>query len=331
MLNKVGEIWQFESEYELEELLWHNLPELLNLERFKRQYSVKGQFCDILAISPDHQLVVIELKNIEDRYVVQQLTRYYDALAKEQPFGDEVDWEKPMRLMAIAPSFHSDTEIDCTYNTLNIELVQFELMEVGPELCLRVMDVDAAVLTSIVVPKPLKLPATEISVAAPPRKLLNWLSERPEAEFQGITRIREQLLDFDPRMKEVVTPQAIIYGKGKTKPCAEIRRYNVGASSKSPRWLPTLFLWIPDLDGSSRIFRMMIWTDEHWTTVKTVVYSPTACKTKRPWHLPSWLGIMPRHYESIRKQYEQTLSSDGESCVLPKLVDLALQIWLDRI
>jgi len=331
VIGKVGETWQFESEYELEELLWHHLEALLNLQPLKRQFAVRGQFCDILAIAPDRQLVVIELKNVEDRYVVQQLTRYYDALVKEQPLGDEVDWEKPIRLIAIAPSFHADTEIDCTYNTLDIELLRFDLVEVGPELSLRIMDVDATVLTSISVPKPLKLSATEISIAAPPRKLLNWLSERPEHQFQRMLAVREQILGFDQRMKEVVTPKAIIYGKGKTKPCAEIRRWNVGVSSKSPKWIPALFLWLPDIEASSRVYRMVVQTDESWCTVRAVIHSPRACKTNQIWHFPRCLDLLYRRNPATLQFYETALSADGQSCDLLKLVDAALKIWLERI
>lgn len=329
-LIQTGTVWQFENEFELEELLWHNLSKLLNLKPFKRQFSVRGQFCDILAIADDRQLVIIELKNVEDRYVVQQLTRYYDALKQEQPFGAEVDWDKPIRLIAIAPSFHADTVIDCTYNTLDIELLRFDFEERDQELYLRVMESNSEV-ASMPVPGSLKTLPTEVAIAGPPRKLLNWMSDSPEAEFHGMMGVREQLLGFDKRMKEVVEPQAIIYGKGKTKPCAEIRRRNVGVSSKSPTWDPTLFLWLPDLDGSSRIFRMMIWPDKNWEIVKTVVHSPIACKTRRPWNLPHWLELMSRRDANIRKQYEQTLSADRKTCVLSSLVDLTLQIWLSRI
>jgi RecB family endonuclease NucS len=106
---QTGNSWQFGNEFELEEVLWQNLPALLNLQPFKRQYSVRGQFCDILALDDRRRLVVLELKNVEDRYVVQQLTRYYHALKEEAPFSDEVDVSQPIRLMAIAPGFHQDT------------------------------------------------------------------------------------------------------------------------------------------------------------------------------------------------------------------------------
>ncbi|HEY9880520.1 MAG TPA: endonuclease NucS domain-containing protein, partial [Leptolyngbyaceae cyanobacterium] len=119
---QVGEKWQFGSEFELEEVVWQSLPKLLNLKPFKRQFCVRGQFCDILALDNQQRLVVIELKNTEDRYVAQQLTRYYDALKEAAPFDQEIDI-RHIRLIAIAPSFHQDTLIDCKYNLLRIELI----------------------------------------------------------------------------------------------------------------------------------------------------------------------------------------------------------------
>jgi RecB family endonuclease NucS len=43
--------------------------------------------CDILAIDAQHQLHILELKNSEDRYLIQQLTRYYANLQEVKPFA----------------------------------------------------------------------------------------------------------------------------------------------------------------------------------------------------------------------------------------------------
>lgn len=324
-VSKVGEIWQFESEFKLEEWLWYHLSELLNLQPFKRQFSVKGQICDILAIDGCKQLTIIELKNVEDRYVVPQLTRYYDALRKEQPFGTEVDWNQPIRLMAIAPSFHADNEIDCNYNTLDIELVGFELMEVNDELHFRLMTHKAEVFTSIPILIEQRTPTVEIPIVEPPRKLLNWLSHSSEAESQKIMGIREQILGFHEHMKEVSESQSLLY-KGKGKPCAELRRKKIGES----QWLPTLFLWLPSLDRSPRTFRMMIWLDDSWEVVAKIIHSPKGFKARRVWGAPYYLNALRIHSDEMHWQYERIMPSDGKSCILPKLVDLTLQHWQSR-
>ncbi|MBR8836968.1 MAG: DUF91 domain-containing protein [Stigonema ocellatum SAG 48.90 = DSM 106950] len=70
------------------------------------------EFCDILALDENKQLVIIELKNDEDRYIIQQLTRYYDNLVDERPFAQQIKYNEPVRLIAIAPSLSLSPECD---------------------------------------------------------------------------------------------------------------------------------------------------------------------------------------------------------------------------
>ncbi|MEH2458944.1 endonuclease NucS domain-containing protein [Nostoc sp.] len=91
-LIKTGNSWKFATEADLEDFVWANLKELFGLIPLKRQYYVKGQICDILALNEKKQLVVLELKNGEDRYIIQQLTRSYEALLENKPFQEEVDY-----------------------------------------------------------------------------------------------------------------------------------------------------------------------------------------------------------------------------------------------
>jgi hypothetical protein len=129
-LKKVGKCWSFDSEIALEDFLWKNLFYLLDLVPFKRQFSIDGQVCDILALNYDNQLSILELKNTEDRYVVNQLTRYYAALIEQKPFHEQIDYSKPVRLIAVAPKFHKDNYSDQKYSLLDIELIRFELSQV---------------------------------------------------------------------------------------------------------------------------------------------------------------------------------------------------------
>lgn len=71
MLKKVNEKWHFASESNLEDFVWSKLNSLFGLSPLKRQYTVYGDICDILALDGNSRLVVIELKNTEDRYIVQ--------------------------------------------------------------------------------------------------------------------------------------------------------------------------------------------------------------------------------------------------------------------
>ncbi len=103
-LRQTGSGWEFESEAALEDFLEENLLALFGLHPLKRQHYVNEQFGDIVAVGDNNNLVILELKNTEDRYVVQQLTRYYDGLLEQQAFSDQVDYSQPVRLVAIALS-----------------------------------------------------------------------------------------------------------------------------------------------------------------------------------------------------------------------------------
>ena len=76
-LRKTGSGWEFANEEALEDFVEVHLQSLLGLTVIKRQFTVNEQRCDIIAVDENKRLVVLELKNGEDRYVVQQLTRYY--------------------------------------------------------------------------------------------------------------------------------------------------------------------------------------------------------------------------------------------------------------
>ena len=128
-LKKTGEKWEFYNEVELENFLWFNLPSLLNLQPLAKQYAINGQFCDILAIDNQQRLVILELKNTEDRYVVQQITRYYDSLVEAKPFSDKINYDNDIVLLVIAPSYHRDNLIDKKHSRLKVEFIQFEIIE----------------------------------------------------------------------------------------------------------------------------------------------------------------------------------------------------------
>lgn len=140
MLKKVSEGWQFASENNLEDFVWSQLEGLFKLLPLKRQYIVSGDICDILALDKNNRLVIIELKNIEDRYIVQQLTRYYHNVLEEKPFQQHVNYQLPVRLIAIAPSFHRHSWIDRKYHKLNFEFKSFITKQQKSEVYLHITD-----------------------------------------------------------------------------------------------------------------------------------------------------------------------------------------------
>lgn len=142
MLKKVGQDWQFASENNLEDFVWGQLNSLFELSPLKRQYTAYGDICDILALDKNSRLVIMELKNVEDRYIVQQLTRYYHSLLEEKPFGQQVNYQLPVRLIAVAPSFHRHNWIDRKYHKLSFEFMSFTVRQQQTEVYLHLTDLN---------------------------------------------------------------------------------------------------------------------------------------------------------------------------------------------
>ena len=142
MLKKVGQGWQFASENNLEDFVWGQLNSLFELSPLKRQYTAYGDICDILALDKNSRLVIMELKNVEDRYIVQQLTRYYHSLLEEKPFQEQVNYQLPVRLIAVAPSFHRHNWLDRKYHKLSFEFMSFTLRQLENEVYLHLTDLN---------------------------------------------------------------------------------------------------------------------------------------------------------------------------------------------
>ena len=152
ILRRTGQGWKFVTEEALEDFVWVNLERLLGLTSLTRQYFVKGEICDILAVDESKRLVVLELKNSEDRYIVQQLTRYYDNLVEDNPFPEKVDYSKPARLVAVAPTFHKHNFIGRKYNTLNVEFLKFEVLEETQNFYLHLKSINEKELANLEIP-----------------------------------------------------------------------------------------------------------------------------------------------------------------------------------
>jgi len=221
MLRKTGIGWEFENEALLEDFLQRHLQTLLGLTVIAQQYAIDGQICDLVAVSETGQVAILELKNQEDRYIHQQITRYFDVFLEEKPFADIADYSQPIRLLAIAPRFHRDNFIDRKYSRLDVEFLTFQVISHEHGHALQLQHLDTGVCTQIALPEVSGSPRPE--VPPPPKALLSLLAKCLPAERAGILALRQQILSFDPRLQETVTSGSILYGSGKTNPCAELR------------------------------------------------------------------------------------------------------------
>lgn len=254
-IRKTGQHWEFESEEALEDFAWANLKQLLGLTPLKRQYVVKGQICDILAVDEHKRLVVLELKNTEDRYIVQQLTRYYDALLEEKPFKEVVDYRQTIHLIAIIPNLHRDNLTDRKYHHLFIQFLKFDIVTPGENFYLQLRDIDTEKVFQLEISSQHR-DSTE-SLPKPPKLLQTLLSSCSPEQLKAIVEIRNQILSFDKRMEEISSAGSIKYGNGKRKSsklCAEFCCDSKGEF--------LIFLWLPLKNLSSkRLGRARIWTD----------------------------------------------------------------------
>jgi RecB family endonuclease NucS len=247
MLRKTGVRWEFVSEAALEEFVWNNLETFFGLTPLARQLRVNDEICDIVGVDESKSLGIVELKNVEDRYVIQQLTRYYATLRIERPYSNRIDYSRSPRLLAVAPKFHRHNLIDQEFSTLPIELFVVRVERENGRFFLRLEKNDQPYRT-VEVPyrETESVPLDE--GGPPPSQLLKWLGCCQPEFYDGLLRLRAKLLSH-PRLKETSQPGVVYYGAGKSKCAAEIRHSRTSQQ-------PILFLWLPT--PSSLIFQKEI-------------------------------------------------------------------------
>lgn len=342
-LRKTSQGWEFASEQALEDFVWNHLNDLLHVSPFQRQLAVMGEVCDILALTAEQQLVIIELKNTEYRHVVQQLTRYYSNLLSERPFSDAIDYEKPVRLVAIAPSFHRHNYIDRQYSRLSFEFIKAKVKK-SEQFYLELTsdDTDSLIAKSVLPYQEPEIGNQYEDVAETPDLLLEWLGSCSAAEQQAFLRTRAQVLRFDSRIQEIVGSKSIQYGTGKTKLCAEIC-----FSKRLQR--PVLFLWLTlptswKASGKAeRTGRLRLWLqDDQLTHVGHVVKGLGKMRLEEEWN------AMPRKqwprralvYNMSHRSHTPVavtgyarlaLGIESSADYLEACVSTALQKWLEKL
>ncbi|MEH2025931.1 endonuclease NucS domain-containing protein [Nostoc sp.] len=303
-LRQVASGWEFESERHLENFVWSNLEKLFGYKPLKRQHQVNGQYCDIIAVGKSQELVVLELKNSEDRYIVQQLTRYYDALLQEKHFYQQINFQIPVTLIAVAPKFHRDNYIDRKYHQLKFQFLSFHVICKNERFSLNLIDVDTNENFHLNFDYSFKT-LSDKNIPIPPKRFYQLLERCTNEQKSKLAKFREKVLIFDYRMEEVVHDGGILYGKGRNKYCAELR-----LNSKKEL---VCFLWLPHkfyTGEQVNIIRFRIWTD--WQ--RAAIVRPAA----------RGLGKITSIDIELAKQAATNHS-------LNKFIDEALQRWFERI
>jgi len=112
---------------DLEDFVWKNLLQLLQLQPLAKQHSSddRNRF-DILGLSQDKSLSIIELKLGIDDGIVSQLTRYHESAKNRNSFTESADSEKTISLIAIGNDFHKNSLIDAKYSHLKFRFLKYE-------------------------------------------------------------------------------------------------------------------------------------------------------------------------------------------------------------
>ncbi|MEO1801137.1 MAG: endonuclease NucS domain-containing protein [Cyanobacteria bacterium J06629_2] len=275
--------WRFQSEQDLENFVSKTIEPLLNLKQLARQYYLNNQVCDLLAIDQKGQLAIVELKNLEDRYIIQQLTRYYEAVREYKPFSEEVNYQLPIRLIAIAPQFHQHNLIDQKYIQLDFELFTFRVLSTEADsFCFELNDLDSKQKARLNIPNKFHpfLYGDDEEIAQPlsfqlsPPKSLRILTEELSSEQEAyILAIRKKLLTFDERMIEVGKTTRTMYGMRKrdkdiykTKLCAEFMPTMPG--DRRPRLLLRLPYSKREFGGAGRTYKKEKVKGLTWVEIK---------------------------------------------------------------
>lgn len=239
----LGKKVYFKSEKTLEDYVEADFNQIFpNLNLIKRQHRLKMQRCDLLCCTKtENQPVIIELKNEADRGLVAQLTRYRQALLEERPFTKQINYNLPIKLIAIAPDFHQDNYTDKEASKFENQFYfwQFSLeknhSKVNFIICNKSFDIPYPIFDASKISTKDKLPHTEIPVFA-----ANFRGHLEQESQDGFTILRT-LFMAQPKIKEMVSPsyRKILYGTGdakNSKKLAEITNTGKGVC---------LFLWLP--------------------------------------------------------------------------------------
>jgi RecB family endonuclease NucS len=337
-LRKTGNGYEFSSEYALEEFVWRNLEQLFALKPIARQHPAKGEFCDILAVD-NKQLSILELKNTEDRFIVQQLTRCYDNLFDLKPFAQQIDYNLPVKLIALAPTFHRHNYIDRSYSKLDIDFLQITVTQRSENFYLQLVNVNTNIRYEILIPyQKLDINTIASDIPAPPQLLLDWLGALPGNEQIAILKMRSSVLSFDARVKEEIEAKKTIRYEGVGKSIIELCFYR--QMNK-----PIVFMWLPT--PSSLRFenrKQVIGRMGLWIMDGAVTHAGHISKGFGRMKLESEWDAMPREKRPLRlfhscshKSFSPVLVSNfygkltQNPTSLESLAGLALQNWLNRL
>lgn len=315
--------WCFVNESELENFVWENLQTALGLTPIKRQFSLGGQFIDILAVDEEQNLAIIELKNTEDRHIIQQLTRYFDLISSSNESLLEFPKLERIRLIGILPNIHPFNELDCKYHKLKFELLEFSISLENSTFYWHLQALNRKV------PIPAWTRKEDLVIEPPSQSLIKLINKNcQENNIANLLHIRELLLSSDSRMKEIQERGVLMYGNTKSKICAELHIKSRRGSGG------LLLLKLPDdtCFSKDRLRLFIVFEDgENFTNiywVGTMNFSGGLSFEQ----MVQWLGRIAEsgnaEAQVAYSRYQEVLAA-GKT--LKSLIQVAITYWQERL
>lgn len=244
---------RFQSEEDLEIYIENHFDELFpDLELLQRQFRLKTNRYDLLCRHKQtRQAVILELKNEEDRSIIWQLVRYRKLIITERPFSDQIDYSRPVELIAIAPSFHEDSLIDkeaCKFEE-NIKLQIFSLDV--QEKILSINNIDHVIPYRIIglsEEAASDFAPTFLTIKDKVPKLANFIDKYIFPEHQNDFWSLRNLFLAQAKVKEIINPlgNQISYATSGSKSSKTLAEVNISGRQIS------LFLYLPIHQNTTR-------------------------------------------------------------------------------
>lgn len=260
-----GESVEFETERHLEWFFWYTVLPKIGLKPLKSQYTCREGICDILAKGNQNQLVIIELKNVEDSHVIEQITAYFDALIEEKPFSEQIDYTKPIDLYTVCPTYRNRTVTTLKHHKLKFTLLSYAVKSSNQGFIFTLYEwLTKTEIAKIDIPIAAEIAPTP-NLPDPPKAFVNLLGSCSECEKIWAIEIRGQIYQFaqslNYRIYEKPDSKWVRFERNKQNPIAEIGWENKRESLAVYLWLPFVTIngqW-NTRDSYKRTAMMRLW------------------------------------------------------------------------
>ena len=237
-----GESAEFETERHLEWFFWYTVLPKIGLKPLKSQHTCREGICDILAKGNQNQLVIIELKNVEDSHVIEQITAYFDALIEEKPFSEQIDYTKPIELYTVCPTYRNRTVTTLKHHKLKFTLLSYAVKSSSQGFIFTLYEwLTKTEIAKIDIPRSAEIEPT-INLPDPPKAFVNLLGNCSENEKKWAIEIRDQIYQLSQslnyRIYEKPDGKWVRFERNKQNPIAEIGWENKRESLAVYLWLP---------------------------------------------------------------------------------------------